>query len=260
MAIRIAVANQKGGCGKTATCHALGNILAREHNRRVLLVDMDPQASLTEACGLDLGDGLPSVAEVIGGAKPSKVKLGRVIVRPPEWPETLEIAPASIELAVCELGLAGRLLGRETVLRQSLDTVDSDYDFVLVDCSPSLGLLVLNALMAVDFVIVPTQAKVQDLRGLRLFLDTLGQVKASNTRLSERVLVTMYRGFNANKRSLCALSDAHLPMFATTIGDSIRVAEGPEYRQTITDYAPGNPRAAEYRALACEVLAWVSQN
>ena len=257
MAQVIAIANHKGGCGKTATAQALGNVLSADHARRVLLVDMDPQGSLTEAVGAKIAERDKTMADVLGDSRPGKIRLGAVI-RPVG--ERLWIAPATLDMAVCELGLAGRMLGREMVLRQALQTVEADYDIVLLDCAPSLGLLTINALMAAGWVIVPTQAKVQDLRGLRVFLDTLAQVKVSNPGLKERIVVTFYKGYRAIKRSIAALAAGALPVFQTMIGDSIRVAEGPEFGQSVLEYDPHNPRSVEYRTLAQEVLQWLSQS
>ncbi|MBM3187661.1 MAG: ParA family protein [Chloroflexi bacterium] len=257
MASKIAIANHKGGCGKTATAQALSKTLADDHRQRVLLVDMDPQSSLTEACGVKVLERDKTMADVMGGSKPGKVRISQVI-KPLD--ENLALAPATLDMAVCELGLAGRLLGREAVLRQALQSVEEQYDIVIIDCPPSLGLLTVNALIAATWIIIPTQAKVQDLRGLRLFLETLEQVKVSNPDLQERILVTFYKGFRANKRSLAALQEGGLPVFKTLIGDSIRVAEGPEFSKSILEYAPHNPRSNEYREFGREVLEWLHQS
>jgi chromosome partitioning protein len=257
MASKIAIANHKGGCGKTATAQVLAQTLADDHGQRVLLVDMDPQSSLTEACGVKVMERDKTMADVLGGSRQSKVKINQVI-KPVG--NNIGLAPATLDMAVCELGLAGRLLGRETILRQALQSVEEQYDIVIIDCPPSLGLLTVNALMAATWIIIPTQAKVQDLRGLRLFLETLEQVKVSSPDLKEKILVTFYKGFNANKRSLAALQEGGLPVFKTLIGDSIRVAEGPEFSKSIIEYDPSNPRSNEYRELGREVMEWLHQN
>lgn len=257
MAVRIGIANHKGGCGKTATSQALAQTLAADHGKRVLLVDMDPQSSLTEASGLRLSERDRTMADVLGGSKPGKVKINQVIQQlgPSLW-----IAPATLDMAVCELALAGRMLGRETALKQALLSVDAEYDIVIMDCPPSLGLLTVNALIAATHIIIPTQAKVQDLRGLRLFLETIEQIKVSNPELQERIVVTFYRGYHANKRSLATLKEGDVPIFTALIGESIKVAEGPEYSKSIMEYAPGNPRALEYKQLGQEVITWLNLN
>lgn len=250
----IAFANHKGGSGKTTTCQALGQSLAADHGRSVLLVDIDPQSSLTEACGLKLTGRDRTIADAIGGAKPGSVKLDKIIK---ELSPGLWILPATLDLAGCELQLAGRLMGRDQALRRALEPAISDYDMVLIDCPPSLGLLTINALIASSHVIIPTRPQIQDLRGLRLFLDTLADIKTINTELQHRVLVTFYRGYKAHTRGLGMLAEGDIPTFSAKIGESVAVAEAPGAGVSITEYAPRNPRSMEYKALADEVLAWV---
>jgi chromosome partitioning protein len=251
----IAVGNQKGGCGKTATAHALG--VALSESRRVLLVDMDPQASLSGACGLDDAAGA-SVAEVLGAAEPGKLALADII-RP--LGPTLALAPGDIALAVSELGLVSRI-GRESVLRRALATVASDFDVAIIDCPPSLSVLTIAALAAADGVILPTQPQASDLRGLGLFMDTLAKVRdAINPSLELiGVLVTFWDGrLLHHKAGLAALQDAGLPLFVAKLGRSVRVAEAAGEAQTVLTYEPNNPRAAETRALALEVAAWLAR-
>jgi len=245
----LAVANQKGGCAKTATAHNLGVALAQE-GRRVLLVDADPQASLTAACGVGDAAGR-SLAEVFAGER----TLSSVVA---DLGEGLHLVPGDIALAPQELALVSRL-GRESILRRAL--VGVDFDVCIVDCAPSLGLLVVNALAAADAAIVPTQPQAADLRGLRLFLDTLGQVReALNPGLELLgVLVTFYDGrLNHHGEALELLAAARLPTFRTRIGRSVRVAEAAGAGQSVLTYEPQNPRALEYRAFAQEVATWLS--
>lgn len=255
----IAVANHKGGTGKTATAHALGEALARgtesARGRRVLLVDTDPQNSLTGACGIRDAAG-QSLAEVLGGAKPGTVEAAAAI-RP--LGERLSILPADIALARTELGLVSRL-GRESVLKRTLATVGRDFDVCIIDCPPSLSILTVNALAAAQGAIVPTQPQAADLRGLGLFLETISQVReALNPELALLgVLLTFCEGrLVHHQEAIELMAKAGLPLMTTRIGRSVRVAEAAGMGQSVVTYEPGNPRAAEYGALAAEVATWL---
>ena len=252
----LAIANQKGGTGKTATTHALGVCLA-EGGRRVLLVDADPQASLTLACGLEGAAG-HSLAEVLGGAQPGTLEL-RTILQ--ELATGLWLAPSDIALAQSELGLISRM-GRENALKRVLATAQG-FDVCLIDCPPSLGLLTVNALTAAQAVLVPTGAGIQDLRGLRLFLSTLEQVReALNPDLQTLgIVVTFYDGrLTHHREALAVLQGSGLPLLPVTIGRSVRVQEAAAGGQSVVSYAPENPQAAAYRELAKVVDAWLQRS
>lgn len=253
--ITIAIGNHKGGVGKTTTTHALGKSLA-DLGHGVLMIDMDPQASLTESCGVELAsvEG-SSMADVLGGSKAGTRKLRDVIrgVAP-----ALLLAPASIDMAFTELGLSGRLVGRDSVLKKELAADLGQWrgvEYVLIDCPPMLGMLTINALTASDYIIIPTQPQIVDLRGLRLFRDTLDQLRNGDGKPRELgVLLTFWAGYNLHQEARAVMQAAGFHVFQTTIGRSVRVAEAPEYGKAIVDYAPTNPRATEYRKLAEEVL------
>ena len=248
----VTIGNHKGGVGKTTTARALGGVLAKEHGRRVLLVDTDPQASLTGACGVtDAHDG--NLAQVLGGAQRGSADLGDVLY---EIAERLYLAPGDIALSRTELGLVSRM-GREIVLAKALAPLSSHFDLCLIDTPPSLGLLTVNALVASTAIIVPTIPEILALRGLNLFLDTLAEVRAElnpHLRLLG-ILVTMLDRRTVHHRDgIEAIRSAGYPVFETIVGRSVRVSESAIVGESVTDYAPSNPQAVAYRELAREVL------
>lgn len=251
----IAVANHKGGVGKTATTHTLGVALATEFNQRVLLVDTDPQASLTGSCGVYDANGA-SLAEVLGGAVPGTVEVEEAIK--PILPN-LHLLPADIALAVTELGLVSRM-NRDSVLRKQLEKVQQKYDVALIDCPPSLGMLTINALTAANGVLLPTQPQAIDLRGMKLFLETLEQVREELNPDIETigVLVTFFdRRLLHHQDALSAMEGAGLPVLPVLIGRSVRIAEAAHEGESVLTYAPENPQANAYQELAKEVMKWL---
>ena len=253
----ICVANHKGGVGKTTTARALGAELASTHGQRVLLVDLDAQFSLTRACGIR---DAPSVtaADVLGGSAPGVTPMGDVLleVGPGLW-----LAPGGRALASTEMGLVTRM-GRENQLRQALATVGDRFDVGIVDTAPALGLLTVNALTAADGVLIPTLPELLALHGLVQFMDTIDEVRRQlNARLKiVGVLVTFYNGRTVHHTDgLAAIRGAGYPVFAVQIGRSVRVPESSIQGQAVTEYAPSNPRAREYRELAAEVLTWLKR-
>ena len=253
----VAIANQKGGVGKSATAHALGAVLASDYDRRVLLVDIDPQSSLTEACnGGDTADN--SMAEVLGGATPGSTTITEILV---ELDENLYLAPADLALAATELGLSSRM-GRENVLKKALAPLKPYFDLILIDCPPSLSLLTVNALTAADAVLIPTQPQVVDLRGLRLFLDTLDNIRQElNPELETLgILPTFYdRRLVHHREAVEAMEQAGLPLMPVNIGRSVRVAEAAASGETVVTYEPKNPQAQAYRDLAEEIDQWLNE-
>ena len=246
----IAVANHKGGCGKTALTVNLGAVLA-EHSR-VLLLDADPQASLTSSCGvLDAGR---SLADVMGG----NATLGDIL-RPLAFGPVL--APSDIALSAAELALVSRL-GRENVLRRALATVAADFDVCLIDCPPSLGLMTVNSLVAADAVLIPVQPTAADLRGAALFLASLGELRAAglNNGLTELgLLVTFYDARLLHHRdALAALGGAGPPVLPVTIPRSVRVAESMGAGQPVTVYDKRGQASEAYRQVGEVVKRWLN--
>ncbi len=251
----LAIANHKGGVGKTAVSHALGVTLSRDHGRRVLLVDTDPQASLSGACGIGDASGR-SLAEVLGSTAPGTLTL-RDIVR--DLGDGLALAPADIALAAAELGLVARM-GRENVLGRALRDLGG-YDLAIVDCPPSLGLLTVNALACAHGVLIPTQPEIMALRGLALFLDSLAQVRSALNPGLETVgvVATFYASRLLHHRdALATMRDGGLPVLDVTIGRSVRVAESAVNGETVLTYDPRNKRAAELRALGEVIDRWLN--
>ncbi|MBC7236424.1 MAG: ParA family protein [Chloroflexi bacterium] len=263
----ITVANLKGGVGKTATTHALGVVLAQHLGRRVLLVDVDPQASLSSACGIEHADE-SSLAEVLGGETWGQLPLSDVIrqIEP-----NLAVAPASPRLAAIEQSLKTRIR-REMVLKDALTTVsgdrsrarrgeigDAQYDIVLIDTPPSFGLLTVNALVAADGVLVPCRPEIMSLRSLRIFMRRLEDVLPFHPRLKILgVLPTFFdRRFTHHQSMLHMMRTAGYPILPVTIGRSVRVAEAAEVGQSVVSYAPDNERTLEYMVLGSIVDAWL---
>lgn len=248
----ISIANHKGGVGKTATAHALGAALA-SMGRRVLLVDADPQASLTQACGIGESEGR-SLAEVLGGSSPGQLPIAAVIR---ELAAGLSLAPGDIALAACELGLTSRL-GRERVVARALAAVAGSYDVCLIDCAPSLGLLTVAALCASAGVLIPTQPQIADLRGLRLFLTSVGTIQEELHQVDiVGILVTFYQPrLVHHRRALEFMREAGLPVLPVMIGRSVRLADAAGAGQSIVTYEPDHPQAHAYQELAEYIDLW----
>jgi len=239
----IAIANQKGGVGKTTTTLTLGAALV-ERGRSVLLVDLDPQSSLTIALGVSAANR--SMYEVLGSTEPGTKSLREIVH---QITPRFFLAPSDIALSRSEAGLMVRL-GRESVLRKILSNVRSDY--VLIDCLPSLGILTINALVAAEEVIIPTVSEYLALRGIALFYQTVQEVRAINPSLKVRgILPTFYDGRLLHAREVLeAMRERGLPVFDVYVGRTIRFAEASLAGESILTYARNNPGAQAYRTLA----------
>jgi len=242
----IAISMQKGGVGKTTTTLALGSELARS-GARVLLVDLDPQASLTEGIGVtpDQLDGTIYEAMI-------DPTLGTQVTITTEY--GVDLIPATLALAGAELSFAGRF-GRELLLRQALAPLRSQYDYILIDSPPGLGIFTVNALVAADRLLIPLQAHVFAMDQMAQMESTITMIRQMNPSLSiGGIVVTMVGRTNINQAIESAARERYGDLvFDITIPHSVKIIEAPAAGQPITIYAPESAGALAYAALAEEV-------
>ncbi|MCH3921788.1 ParA family protein [Limosilactobacillus sp.] len=251
MAAVIALANQKGGVGKTTTSINLGACLA-DLKQRVLLIDLDPQGNATSGLGIEKRDIEKSVYDVLINEVPLKE-----VIQPSSHPG-LDIAPTTIALSGAEVELTN-LMARETRLKDAFGDVRDQYDFILIDCPPSLGLLTINAFTAADSILIPVQSEYYALEGLSQLQNTINLVrKHFNPNMKiEGVLLTMYDkrtnlGQQVNAEVRKAFGDR---VYQTVIPRNVRLSEAPSHGMAIVDYDKRSTGATVYKELAKEVLA-----
>lgn len=260
---RIAILNQKGGVGKTTTTVNLSAALAAT-GRRVCVLDLDPQAHATTHLGCEPDGSLPSIYDVLVSNKPlASVRR--------EADTNLWLCPADINLAAAEVELAG-VVGREVILREALAQDAEDFDFMLMDCGPSLGVLTLNALAAADEVFIPLQPHFLALHGLSKLLETTALVSRrinpklkvtgvvvclfdSQTKLAQEVVNDLRTFLDKSRNQPVPWADAKV--FDTKVRRNVKLAECPSHGKSIFRYAPTCPGATDYAALANEVVGAV---
>lgn len=260
----VAVANQKGGVAKTTSVHALGVGMA-ERGRKVLMVDLDPQASLTWACGVDPDALEISIHDVL--LKRAKVTDALIQLAAPAPIEidgklsrigTLHLLPSTIDLAGAELHLLTKT-GREYVLRKALAKVADDYDRVLIDCPPSLGILTINGLTAADEVLIPLQCESLSQRGVGQLLDTIDDVRDyTNEDLKIRgAIATLFDGRTKLAHQVVeqVRREYAIEVLEPFVPKSVKVAEAPAKGRSVLTHAPRSASAAAYRDLAAQLLS-----
>jgi len=251
MAHVIAIANQKGGVGKTTTAINLGASLAVAE-RRTLVLDIDPQGNATSGLGVEDRSSRPTIYNVLIGQN----DLSEAIVEHVHFPH-LDVVPSTRDLVGAEIELVSAF-SRETILRQALQSVRDRYDYILVDCPPSLGLLTINTLTAADSVLIPIQCEFYALEGLSQLLNTVRLVQRGlNPALHvEGVLLTMYdKRLNLSRQVSEEAREYFGPkVYRSTIPRNVRLAEAPSFGQPIVLYDVLSNGAQAYLALAHEVI------
>ena len=246
----IAIANQKGGVGKTTTSVNLSACLA-SLGKRVLLVDIDPQGNATSGFGIDKSKIKKSMYNVLVDDIPAQEVIEKTTV------ENLKILPATIQLAGAEIELVS-VMSRETKLKRPIDQIKYDYDYVLIDCPPSLGLLTINSLTAANSVLVPIQCEFYALEGLSQLMNTVALVQKNLNPILELegVVLTMFDSRTNLSIQVVDEVKNHFnnKVYRTMIPRNVRLSEAPSHGQSIIQYDPKSKGAEMYLELAREVI------
>ena len=252
----IAIANQNGGVGKTTTTMNLGAALS-ESRESILLIDFDLQGTLTIAHGFD-SDNLSNT--IYNALIDHDFNIKKTILKTGNGPNLI---PANLDLSAAEVELLNKL-GRETYLKESLKSLRASYDFIFIDCPPSLGLLTIDALVAADAVIIPVTTQYLRFRGLKLLLETIGKVrdKFNHSLPPPKILPTMFQSHTIHSREVLEelKNTFGCQVFETVILHTVRLAEAPISGQSILKYEKTSPHAEAFCNLGKEVEAWLSVN
>jgi len=252
----VAITNQKGGVGKTTTTFNLGVGLAKQ-GKRVLLIDADPQASLTVSMGIpkpdDLETTLANILQRVVDDKDYDLDIGII-----HHKEGVDFIPSNIELASFETRLVN-IMSRELVLRAYLQDIKNNYDYIIIDCMPSLGMMTINSLVAADSVIIPSQPNYLSVKGLGLLMKTISNVKRKiNPRLNvEGILLTMVDNRTNNAKNIIGSlreTGANLNIFNTEIPHSVRAAESSQLGKSIFSHDSNGKVAKAYMDFSREVV------
>ena len=249
----IAIANQKGGVGKTTTCINLAASLAATH-RNVLLIDLDPQGNATMGSGIDKNEIEHSTCDLLLG----EVSLADLVIKGKSVEDVeYDVLPGNGDLTVAEVSLM-EMPNRERQLRNALENVRDEYDYILIDCPPSLNMLTLNALVAANSVMIPMQCEYYALEGLSALMETVESIRSTvNPELHiEGLLRTMYDPRNNLANDVSGQLLLHFPkkVYRTVIPRNVRLAEAPSHGVPVISYDKSSRGALAYLALAGEIL------
>lgn len=244
--MKVAIVNQKGGTGKTTTALSLAKALA-DLEKKVLLIDLDPQGNLSYWLGIEPSN--KSITELFF----EETTIDQVIIKK----EGMDIIPSDIKLADVELNIIEEE-NREFILKKRIDPIKDNYDFIIMDCSPSLSLLTVNALCLANKIIVPTQLSVLGISGIDLIIDTVSKIKKSlNPDIEVLGVLPVMVDFrkNLSKEILNLLNESYeLNVFESGIRSTVKVAEAPSFGVSLMEYAPYSKSALDYKKLAKEII------
>lgn len=250
MAYVISIVNQKGGVGKTTTAVNLGAFLAKKR-KKVLIIDLDPQGNATSGCGFDKTELENTVYDLLVNEEDISTVIASTSVK------NVDMCPTNINLAGAEVELVSAI-SRETILRRAIEPVLDKYDYIIIDCPPSLGLLTINALAACEGVIVPIQGEYYALEGLTQLIDTINMIKKKlNPSIGILgVVITMHDRRTQLTKQVVEEVQKYFgdKVFNTFIPRNVRLAEAPSHGQTIDEYDAKSKGSLAYQALANEVI------